>query len=108
MGFLLSIQGTGSRLCLRTMSQRIVQAVVHEPLTDAEYRVAAHLKRLCYLLIGPARTRCVAINFEQDASMGQLAGRSFSFGNQLLQNMTLLLAQCHLMLVRSLSHKNPP
>src|SRR5450432_2524062 len=63
MRFLLSIQGSCSRLGVRAMIERIIQSLVHETLANADHGVATHLKGLGHLLIGPAWAWSVAIDF---------------------------------------------
>jgi hypothetical protein len=41
----------------------------------------AHLHRICYLLIYPARTLRALVGFEQDTRVGELAGRGCASGD---------------------------
>jgi hypothetical protein len=50
------------------------------------------------------RARSVAIDFEQDASMSEFAGRGFAFRDQLLERVALLLAQLYFVLMRAFLH----
>ena len=84
MRFLLAIQGAGSRVRVEAMGERILQPLVHEALADAHDHVATHLKGFCHLLIGPARTRSVAINLEEDAGMGLLPNWGCATRKQML------------------------
>ncbi len=93
MGFLLSIQGSCSRLAMKTMVERIIQAVGNFALADADHRVTTHFKCLSHLLIGPSGARCMAINFQEDAGMSLLSDWSFASGEQLLQKKPLFFTQ---------------
>jgi hypothetical protein len=46
----------------------------------------------------------VAIDFEQDTSMGEFASRGFAFGDQLVERVALLLAQGHFILMWDFLH----
>ena len=101
MSLLFPIQGSGSRLGMRTMGQRIIQAVGHKAFADADDAVATHLEGFGHLLIGPARIRSVAIDLEQDTGMRQLSGGSFAFRDQLVERVALFLTQGDFMFVRA-------
>ena len=86
------------------MIERIVEAMLDKAFTDAYHGIAAHLKGLGHLLVGPLVVRCLAINFELDAGMGQLTGGRFARGNQAMQSGALVLTQGHLVFVSTAFH----
>ena len=99
MRFLLSIQGSSSRLRMEAVVECIIQPLVHETLANADHRVTTHLEGLGDLFIGPAGTRSVAIDLEKYAGMGLLANWRIAFGKQLLQDKTLFFTQFHFVLM---------
>jgi hypothetical protein len=49
---------------MEAVVEGVIEPLVHKALADAHHGVAAHLKRFGDVLIGPPRTRRVAINLQ--------------------------------------------
>jgi hypothetical protein len=85
MRLLRSIKGMWvSEDGMLSVGERVIQPVVHKALPDTHHGVAGHLEGVGNLLIGPPGAWRLAINFEQDTSMGLLARRRLAFGDQFL------------------------